>query len=429
MLPFSTVEKPAFRQMMTGKNPNYKPISSERIVDRLRTITKEIQLYLVKQLKGIPIALTIDHWTSRAKQNYSGMTVHWVDSSFTLQARQLGCFLHDKDSRSATLLDDFLEKLFRECNLENCKITAVVSDTTSCMNNFGRLLENLGIHHIYCTDHVLQLTSKMAFNDANYAPQNIENQDDPDDMDNEHQAMKKCRSLVEFFSKSAQNTRQLKEQQKLLQPTYNGRQPVTVVQDVVTRWWSTYSMLERLLYLKPAIASLGAAEQIPRDKLLTEFEWKIVAETKRLLEPFRNAQKGLEGEKYASAPFVPVVIPDLHRQLESFANDPVETPVKYLARNMLTDFKKRWGDEHHPIFTGLVTRGRLLRQIGIHPLMFVASALDPRIKLCSMQNGPSKQTVWDQILNLMVQEQPGGPPSTVTSRTTNATPTRTSTSQ
>jgi hypothetical protein len=50
--------------------------------------------------------------------------------------------------------------------------------------------------------------------------------------------------LVDHFSKSNQQFKKLKDQQKNMD-TYDAKQPVGVVVDVGTRWWSTYSMWER----------------------------------------------------------------------------------------------------------------------------------------------------------------------------------------
>ena len=68
--------------------------------------------------------------------------------------------------------------------------------------------------------------------------------------------MKKAWRLVDHFSKSNQQIKKLKDQQKNMD-TYDGKQTVGVVVDVVTRWWSTYSMCERLIHLQPALAAMA----------------------------------------------------------------------------------------------------------------------------------------------------------------------------
>jgi hypothetical protein len=59
-------------------------------------------------------------------------------------------------------------------------------------------------------------------------------------------AMKKARDIVQYFNKSTQATKKLKDQQQeSLLPKYSG-QPKNILQDVKTRWWSRYGMLKRL---------------------------------------------------------------------------------------------------------------------------------------------------------------------------------------
>ena len=94
---------------------------------------------------------------------FKGMTCHWVDKQYKINNVVLGCFLHEGESQSESLVDDFAVKIFRECGFDMVNISAVVSDTTGNMNKFGKMLEDLNIPHIYCTDHVLQLTAKIAY--------------------------------------------------------------------------------------------------------------------------------------------------------------------------------------------------------------------------------------------------------------------------
>ena len=67
------------------------------------------------------------------------------------------------------------------------------------MNAFGLKLEYVGVGHVYCTDHVLQLTAKLcyekdgeAFGHQSYI-----------------ESVKKARAIVTFFNKSSQALEQL----------------------------------------------------------------------------------------------------------------------------------------------------------------------------------------------------------------------------
>jgi hypothetical protein len=97
------------------------------------------------------------------------------------------------------------------------------------------------------------------------------------DLDEVHDldTMKKARRLVEHFSKSNQQLEKIIKQQKNLD-TYSGKQAVGVVVDVVTRWWSTYSIRERLVCLQPALAAMAADNKLPDYILLNERDWKIL---------------------------------------------------------------------------------------------------------------------------------------------------------
>lgn len=174
------------------------------------------------------------------------MTCHWIDKDFSLQNVVLGCFLHEGESTSDEVLDDFAVKLFQECGFDNLNISAVVTDTTGNMNLFGQMLEDLKIPHIYCTDHVLHLSARKAFYLKNTASCNS------------YQVMKKVKDLVKHFHLSPKNTDELCKAQKSLKEIYcrDGKKPVRVIMDVVTRWWSTYDSVERVIYLRKAFSYL-----------------------------------------------------------------------------------------------------------------------------------------------------------------------------
>jgi hypothetical protein len=107
------------------------------------------------------------------------------------------------------------------------------------MSKFGRLLEGmLGVSHIFCADHVLQLTAKKAYLDSWFnAGTNEVTLNDAEmlalDKVHDLDTMKKARHLVEHFSKSNQQLVTLIEQQKNMD-AYNGKQAVGGVIDVVT---------------------------------------------------------------------------------------------------------------------------------------------------------------------------------------------------
>ena len=59
-----------------------------------------------------------------------------------------------------------------------------------------------------------------------------------------------------------------------------------LVQDVETRWNSTYLMLKRLEKLKTSVQNYVANNKFKPENILTADEWKLVSVFNELLEPF-----------------------------------------------------------------------------------------------------------------------------------------------
>ena len=195
-------------------------------------------------------------------------------------------------------------------------------------------------------------------------------------------AMKKARDIVQYFNKSTQATKKLKDMQhESSLPKYSG-QPKNILQDVVTRWWSTYRMLKRLRFLREAISHYFVDNPNEADTMtITAQEWKIYYQIEVALKTMGFWQRVLEGEKYVTGSLVPVAIYTIRQSfLQVIASEATEDVVKVLTRILLNDFDRRY----HPTTQGqlkyereaLVGHGN--RYISIHPYFFKAAFLDPR---------------------------------------------------
>lgn len=78
--------------------------------------------------------------------------------------------------------------------------------------------------------------------------------------------------------------------------------PLNVVKDVITRWSSTFSMLQRLVKLRVHIESMQREGLASAD--FSAQEWAAMRQLVELLEPFAAATKELEGIKYPTLPLV-----------------------------------------------------------------------------------------------------------------------------
>ncbi len=73
-------------------------------------------------------------------------------------------------------------------------------------------------------------------------------------------------------------------EERLLALQANGHtRPVGLIQDVTTRWWSTFSMIERLLRVKNYVNIL--AQQFRTLVNLNPAQWNLLEEIEHVLKP------------------------------------------------------------------------------------------------------------------------------------------------
>jgi len=278
-LPFRIVEDDAFREMILSHNANAKVMSNKKVKNIIITLEQKMRDAAVASMKGQSVCLTLDHWTSKAHHNYTGVTAHFIDPGWKAHNMSLGIFLHEGPSTAIDLERSFLKLCLEK--LSSVKIFACTTDTTANMNSFGMKLEKMGVAHIYCSDHVLHLTCKLCYTKSEktfgipYAT-----------------SMQKAKAVVTFFHKSTQATEKLKKKQDALESCKG--EPKGVVDDVVTRWWSTFDMISRLLELRPAIDIMATEGQLGDMDPLSVNDWNHLRDISLVLKPFKEAQKHLE---------------------------------------------------------------------------------------------------------------------------------------
>jgi hypothetical protein len=226
------------------------------------------------------------------------------------------------------------------------------------MTTFGELLvaKYKSVEYGYCVDHVLNLITKKAFD---FGGSNL---------------MKKCRSLVQNFTSSSQLNDLLLD----AQTTAGVSCAVSVVQDVITRWWSTYAMLLRLWSLRTYLDGLERSKVIENN--LKIVEWGKVEQVLEVLKPFQQVQQLLEGEHYVTISLYPALITLIRTKLQKQASSTaLEDDVRQLAAELLVDFNQRWGDGSLNSEWGVV-RGDKRRLEGVRYTAYVAALLDPRTK-------------------------------------------------
>jgi hypothetical protein len=386
--PLNAVEKPAFKRMLQTIDRTCPLPTRSNLREDIMYLGKVAREALKQELSGKYFSVTTDHWTSPNDETYSCLTVHWIENG--VMHRAVLAFEVFHGTTTGVALGEDFQRVFDLFNFDLKYVVAVVTDTTGNMNTFGECLRQKGVAHLYCVDHVLNLNSKLAYNDTNLP-----------DADN---AMKAARNLVETFTKSTQAMEKLLQQQRV-NSNYQGSKPLKAIQDVVTRWWSTYRMLARLRYLRKAIQTLIINTDIAATDL-TPNQYKVLDEVEGLLKPTATAQELLEGDEYPTISLVPYYLDQIRCQYEAMVNPSdgsIPTPsTSHLARVLLADFEKRYLARTAPVFSTDIRRVSG-RYVGMQSQTIIASALDPRTKsLRPFIPANEHKVIWEEVYKLMV---------------------------
>ena len=402
-MPFTTCIDSDFREILEYLNPYVKNFGVNGIKDEIIRFAHKGREYVKTALEGQHFALTTDHWTSRANDNYAGVTAHYINANWELKTFTLCCCRHE-GTQGAVDIIDLLDKTKEEFGLSDDYLMATVTDTAASMNLAGQLMNR---PHHYCADHVLELTAKLL-----------------SDLKGVHAILKNCRAIVGSINQSSQVAEHIEK----LQKQFN--QPIlTVIQDVITRWWSTYNMLERFFKLKHIIDVLCKQKII--DHSVSDEEFKFIELLLPVLYPFKLFQQSLEGENYVTLSSLPDMINRIRIHLSDIASkatttatvatskldkhnkgtndtlvnlvnldDNLSASIGNICKILLEDFNNRWGNGCNA-FDQNDIRGYRNRQIGIPKLSFIAAAMDPRMKSLDCMNQSDKDKTWLCVLWLL----------------------------
>ena len=172
--------------------------------------------------------------------------------------------------------------------------------------------------------------------------------------------------MIGTFSSS----NQLSDSLRKVQLNNDVQRPLKFMQDVVTRWWSTYAMVERFLDLLPYVEMLLMRGALLRDEMLTALEISDLKTLKRILKPFMTVQKALEGQKYVTNSLIPYVIStirdELNEMLANAESEHIATFVEMLLNDRTKGFNNYWGTgDGGTVFTENDSYGNMQRQKGL----------------------------------------------------------------
>ncbi len=253
----------------------------------------------------------------------------------------------------------------KKINVSYSQLTCVVTDTESTMIAAGHLFKKKSVdaggttswHG--CIDHKLELVTKLAFKDI---PES-------------NGTMAACCDMVAFFNSSSQATEKLKEKTKARLGT-----ALTVIQDVVTCLWSTFSMCKWLLHLRNYVTVMHFDGDMRL--FLTEAQWTIVTDVAVLLRPFMIAQRVLKGQSYVTISLIPYMLYKIRSGLMSAnTNQSSSLHVQSISTLMMVKFNEEFGTgEENTVAMDHTTEGNKHHGKGISKIVLLAMCLDPQTK-------------------------------------------------
>lgn len=290
MRPISSVDGSGFQQLMRYMEPGYKPPSRPFLTTTCRRLYSSLKENVLDILSSpdVYVALTTDLWTSRAIESYLTVTVHYINSEWKLESKVLQT-REMKERHTGENIAEALLSVINEWKIDEHRISAIVRDNASNMNV---AVEKLGWCDVPCFAHTLQLAINNGLDISSVMSR----------------LASIARKLVGHFKHSPLAMTALKEKQKHLSvPEHH------LIQDVATRWNSTYFMYERLLEQRWAIYAVLHDDQGTQGQYkhlyLKEDQWKLLEQLVVVLKALQVATTALCEAEIVS---VSLVYPAIH---------------------------------------------------------------------------------------------------------------------
>lgn len=195
--PFNTVDREAFRDMVSTLDPQYKLPTRKYFSDTaVPSHYKRIRDEMQKEMSNVRhFSLTTDMWSSRKMTPYMSLTFHYIDSEWTLIAKCLQCSYLPED-HTAEILKDALQEALHEWGLKEENVVCLTTDSGANIKAAARLLE---WPWLSCFGHNLNLA--------------VTNTIDKTEKKRTDHALDVCRKINRLFSHSWRRRRELKASQ------------------------------------------------------------------------------------------------------------------------------------------------------------------------------------------------------------------------
>lgn len=359
--PLSITEDKGFKDFVQGLNPRYKLPSRRELTRTLLPNMYEQEVARIsKELENVEdIALTTDIWTSRQTQGFITVTAHFISSDYNVKSAVLETARMTKNHTAENIAED----LTSICNKWNIlsKICCVITDNAANMTS--AIKSHMKLRNIPCFAHTLNLVVQDSLKNTK-----------------DLQIVKdKVKQIVTFFHHSVKATDKLSQ----LQVQHNV--PVKkLIQDVETRWNSTYHMLERFVQQSNLVTTTLCL--LGKNHLcISNDELSLIKKVIPLLEYFDEATKELSAEKFTSLSKVIPIVRGLQDSLQMIDDDMDGLTLRNIP---LSEELKKQMSRRFATVEGIFLVG-------------AATILDPRFKKLPFADASNIKAIEERLKNIL----------------------------
>ncbi|KAL5576006.1 hypothetical protein UlMin_017705 [Ulmus minor] len=354
-LPFQFVEWAGIRAIHQYLYPDVNTLTRNTAkADVLKAYQREkLKIKAMFEEVSGRVSLTFDLWSSCISDGYMCLTTHFIDKEWRLQKRILNfCFMpppHTGVALSEKIFDllcgwKIEGKLF-SLTLDNASSNDVsVEALRSQLQLKGLLPCNGEFFHLRCCCHILNLVVQ-------------------DGLKHIDRAIEKIRESVKYVKGS--------HSQKGLR------------QDILTRWNSTYLMLDSALLYRRAFEHLALSDSNYKSCPSAE-EWDKVEKVWRFLQVFYDATLVFSSTKYPTANLFFPSISQCYLTLK-MALEGTDEYLRFMVSMMWVKFQKYWAD--------------------FSVILAIACILDPRYKMTFVELCYKKAHGEDSLEILLVRNK------------------------